>query len=106
MRDMANRITACEATQAKYAKTLQDSGIGTTDELLKEAGPASGRKSLADKMGVPPSTLLEWVNRADLMRIKGIGMEYSDLLEQAGVDSTKELAGRVPANLQTKMAEV
>jgi predicted flap endonuclease-1-like 5' DNA nuclease len=103
---MANRITEIEGIEARYAKTLQDSGIGTTDELLKEAGPAQGRKTLADRVGVPPNTLLEWVNRADLMRIKGIGMEYSDLLEEAGVDSTKELAARVPANLQSKMAEI
>lgn len=103
---MTNRISEIEGIQAKYAKTLQDKGIQTTEDLLKQAGAPDGRRSLAENVGVPPNTILEWVNRADLMRIKGIGMEFSDLLEEAGVDSTKELATRVPANLQTKMAEV
>jgi hypothetical protein len=40
------------------------------------------------------------------MRINGVGSEFSDLLENSGVDSVKELATRVPANLQAKMAEV
>jgi len=103
---MANRIAEIEGVGAKYARTLKDAGIETTDELLNEAGSSAGRKKLAEQVGVQPTILLEWVNRADLMRIKGVGMEYGDLLEESGVDSTKELAGRVPANLHMKMDEV
>ncbi|HEY7268627.1 MAG TPA: DUF4332 domain-containing protein [Dehalococcoidia bacterium] len=103
---MANRIAEIEGIDAKHARTLQGAGVETTDDLLKHAGAPQGRKTLAEKVGVQPSMLLEWVNRADLMRIKGIGMEYSDLLEESGVDSTKELAARVPTNLHTKMEEI
>ena len=78
----------------------------TTDDLLANAGSATGRKNLAEKIALGESLILEWVNRADLMRIKGVGSEFSDLLEASGVDTVKELATRVPANLQAKMAEV
>ena len=43
---------------------------------------------------------------ADLFRIKGVGEEYSDLLEAAGVDTVPELAQRRADNLTAKMAEV
>lgn len=89
-----------------YAQKLTDAGIGTIEALLREAGSARGRKSLAESSGIDASHLLEWVNRADLMRIKGVGSEYSDLLENAGVDSVKELATRRPDNLHAKMLEV
>ena len=43
---------------------------------------------------------------ADLMRISGVGQEYSELLEAAGVDTVKELRNRNAENLAAKMAEV
>ncbi|HWC31388.1 MAG TPA: DUF4332 domain-containing protein, partial [Dehalococcoidia bacterium] len=102
---MPDRITQIEGIQARYAKTLQAAGVSTTEDLLREAGAPQKRTSLAGKLGVQPATLLEWVNRADLMRIKGIGTEYADLLEESGVDSTRELANRVPANLHASLDE-
>jgi predicted flap endonuclease-1-like 5' DNA nuclease len=103
---MADSITKVHGIEATHAKHLKDAGIETTADLLKEAGPTQGRRALAGKVGVEPATLLEWVNRADLMRIDGIGSEYADLLEESGVDSTRELANRVPATLQGKLGEI
>jgi len=103
---MADSLIDIEGIGATYAKTLADAGLTNTDHLLDTAGSASGRKSLATKTGIDEGKILEWVNRADLMRVKGIGSEYSDLLEAAGVDTVKELAQRVPANLAAKLAEV
>jgi predicted RecB family nuclease len=40
------------------------------------------------------------------MRVPGIGEEFSDLLEKAGVDTIKELAYRNPENLYDKLIEV
>jgi predicted flap endonuclease-1-like 5' DNA nuclease len=94
---MANNLIDIEGIGPKYAKTLGDAGLKTTNDLLKSAGSAAGRKSLAERTRIDASKLLEWVNRADLMRIKGIGSEFSDLLEASGVDTVKELAARVPA---------
>ncbi len=102
---MANLIDI-EGIGPAYAGKLADAGLRTTDALLKEAGSASGRNNLVEKTGIDASHLLEWVNRADLMRINGVGSEYSDLLEASGVDTVKELGARNPANLYEKMAEV
>lgn len=103
---MADKLIDIEGIGPVYAKTLADAGLDTTDDLLATAGSASGRDGLAKKTGLTTKQILEWVNRADLMRIKGVGSEYSDLLEASGVDTVKELATRVPANLQAKMVEV
>jgi predicted flap endonuclease-1-like 5' DNA nuclease len=95
-----------EGIGPRNAETLSKEGLKTTDDLLKAAGPRSGRESLAKKTSIEEKMILEWVNRADLMRIKGVGSEFSDLLEASGVDTVRELATRVPANLQARMVEI
>jgi ribosomal protein L21 len=102
----ANRLIDIEGIGETYAKTLADAGLSTTADLLEAAGSASGRNELAEKTGLSTSQILDWVNRADLMRINGVGSEFSDLLEASGVDTVKELATRNPANLHEKLAEV
>lgn len=88
------------------AGKLKESGIGSQDKLLEEGASKKGRKEIAEKSGIGESQILKWVNRADLARVKGVGEEYADLLECAGVDTVPELAQRVPANLTAKMTEV
>jgi predicted flap endonuclease-1-like 5' DNA nuclease len=92
-------INAIEGIGEKYAQTLQQSGVKTTEKLLEAGATPKARQELAQKTGVSDTLILKWVNRADLFRIKGIGEEYSDLLEAAGVDTVPELAQRNPANL-------
>ncbi|MDX1698278.1 MAG: DUF4332 domain-containing protein, partial [Thiohalobacterales bacterium] len=89
-----------------YAEKLAAADIDTTEELLKLCCDAKGRKATAEKTGVSESQLLKWANMADLMRISGIGSEFSELLEAAGVDTVKELRNRNAGNLAAKMAEV
>jgi predicted flap endonuclease-1-like 5' DNA nuclease len=103
---MAYNLIDIEGIGTAFGKSLAEAGLKTTDDLLDVAGSAAGRKKLASSAGLSEARVLEWVNRADLMRIKGIGEEFSDLLEASGVDTVRELATRVPANLQTKMVEV
>lgn len=98
-------IEKIEGIGPKYASMLRGVGIRTTGALLKAGASKGGREDLADKSGISETLILEWVNLADLMRIKGIGEEYSDLLEEAGVDTVKELRNRVPENLHQKMLE-
>jgi predicted flap endonuclease-1-like 5' DNA nuclease len=100
------KILDVEGIGPTYAKKLVSAGIKTTEELLETAGGPEGRKMLADKTGISEKNLLEWVNLSDLMRIKGVGEEYSDLLEEAGVDTVVELATRNPDNLCTKIMEI
>ncbi len=95
-----------EGIDPRSATRLRKAGVRTTDGLIKTAATARGREVLAEKTEISASTLLGWVNRADLMRIKGVGAEYADLLETAGCDTVKELRRRNPTNLTTAMAEI
>lgn len=85
---------------------LKGQGLADSDALLEAARTPAGRKSLALAAGVESAAILELANRADLARIKGIGRVYSDLMEEAGVDTVKELAKRAPANLHAKLIEI
>jgi predicted flap endonuclease-1-like 5' DNA nuclease len=100
------RIIDIEGIGKKYAKSLKGVGISNTKQLLEQGATPKGRKALAESTGISGKLILEWVNLADLFRIKGVGEEYSDLLEEAGVDTVVELAQRKPANLYEKMSEV
>lgn len=102
---MAN-IVEIEGIGEAYAQKLTAAGIGTIEKLLEAGGTSAGRDKIADDTGIEGKLILKWVNRADLARVKGIGTQYADLLEHAGVDSVPELAQRNAENLTAKMAEV
>ena len=100
------RIIDIEGIGPTYAKKLKEAGVDTTEELLEACCTPRGREDLAEKTGISPKLILEWANLADLFRVKGVGEEYSDLLEEAGVDTIVELSRRVPENLHAKILEV
>ena len=101
---MSYPITDIEGIGPAYAERLKSLRIRTTSRLLEEAKSPRGRKALAEKTGVEPSRILKWANMADMMRIKGVGEEYSELLEAAGVDTVRELKYRNPKKLAEAMA--
>lgn len=105
-RRSGSSLTDIEGLDDSHAEVLQGAGVRTIASLLSKAGTAAGRRALAKETGLGAAEILEWVNRADLMRVKGVGSEYSDLLEASGVDTVKELKMRKPANLQARMAEI
>jgi len=100
------KIIDVEGIGPVYTQKLVDSGIRTTEALLKQGATPTGRKSLSEKTGISGDLILEWVNHVDLYRIKGVASEYSDLLEEAGVDTVPELAQRNAQNLYDKLVEV
>ncbi|HEX6139069.1 MAG TPA: DUF4332 domain-containing protein [Candidatus Limnocylindria bacterium] len=100
------KIIDIEGVGPVMAAKLAEAGVDNTDELLQAGGTKAGRVALAAKTGINEGMLLEWVNHADLMRLTGVGSEYSDLLEAAGVDSTVELAHRNAANLAQTFGEL
>jgi predicted flap endonuclease-1-like 5' DNA nuclease len=100
------KIEDVEGIGPTFAEKLTAAGVGTTDALLERAGTAAGRDTLSEATGISERLLLEWVNHADLMRLNGVGSEYADLLEAAGVDSCAELAQRNAANLATTFQEL
>jgi len=97
-------IIDIEGIGPEYKKKLNKIGVRTTDQLLWLGASPKGREELAADSGISEKLILEWVNLSDLMRIKGVGEEYSDLLEEAGVDTVKELRNRNPDNLHKCMA--
>jgi predicted flap endonuclease-1-like 5' DNA nuclease len=99
-------IEDIEGVGPVQAEKLRAAGVATTDALLAQGATAKGRESLAAATGISPKSILEWVNHADLYRIKGVGSEFADLLEAAGVDTVAELARRNAANLSTTFAEL
>ncbi len=100
------KLSSIEGIGAAYAGKLNQAGITSLESLLKTCCNKKGRQLAAKKCGLPESRLLEWVNRADLTRIKGVSTQYADLLECAGVDTVPELAHRKAANLRAKMFQV
>jgi len=95
-----------EGVGAVYGQKLRALNVNTVLDLLLGGATRRGRKQISDQSGISPSLILTWVNHADLFRIKGVGQEYADLLEEAGVDTVMELAQRNPANLHKRMLEV
>jgi len=89
-----------------YAQKLREAGIATTQALLEQGASPQGRTKIAEKTGISGTLILEWVTHVDLFRIQGVGEEYSDLLEEAGVDTVPELAQRNPENLHQKLVAV
>jgi predicted flap endonuclease-1-like 5' DNA nuclease len=99
-------IKKIEGIGQKHPENLAKIGIKTTSALLKKGATPQGRKEIEEKTGISHKLILEWVNRADLFRIKGVAEEYSDLLEESGVDTVVELAQRNADNLYDKIIEV
>ena len=93
------KLETIEGIGPVYADKLRAAKIATIEALLDAGATPGGRQQLESRSGIGHALILEWVNLADLMRIKGIGEEYSDLLEEAGVDTVRELRNRVPEHL-------
>ena len=100
------KLTTIEGIGEAGATKLAKAQVGSIATLLARGATVAGRRELSKASGVTEKRLLEWVNRADLMRITGVGEEYCDLLEASGVDTVPELAKRRPANLVATMVEV
>jgi predicted flap endonuclease-1-like 5' DNA nuclease len=103
---MRAKLETIEGIGLVYAEKLRAAGIGSVKALLRAGATPEGRKELEEKTEIGHEYIVDWVNRADLMRVRGVGEEYSDLLEKAGVDTVVELAQRNPGNLYEKLLEV
>lgn len=103
---MTYKIIDVQGIGDVYAQKLAAAGINTVDELLEKGKTPAGRKALEEATAISGKLILTWANHADLMRIDGVGPQFSELLEAAGVDTVKELRHRVAENLQAKLEEV
>ncbi len=103
---MAYKIIDIEGVGEAYGEKLVAAGINTPEQLLEKCANPKGRKALAEQTGIAEKLILKWTNHADLFRIHGVGPQFAELLEAAGVDTVKELQHRVAANLAAKMEAV
>ena len=103
---MATKISEIEGIGPAYAEKLAGAGIKTVENLLATGATKGGRKKLAADSGIDEAKILDWVNMADLFRIKGIGPQFAELLKASGVDTVKELKNRNADNLYAKLVEV
>ena len=103
---MSYKIDDIEGIGPAYAEKLGAEGIKTTEDLLEHCCHKKGRAAMAEKTGISEKLVLNWANKADLMRVKGVSSQYSELLEAAGVDTVKELRNRNAENTAAKMKEV
>jgi len=103
---MDYKVIDIEGVGEVYAEKLVAAGINKVSELLEKCAAPKGRKELAEQTGIPEKLILKWTNHADLFRINGVGPQFAELLEAAGVDTVKEFRHRVAENLQPKLAEV
>jgi predicted flap endonuclease-1-like 5' DNA nuclease len=99
-------VAKVEGIGEVYALKLAEAGVSTTEALLEKGSSPQGRKEIAEKTGISGSLILRWVNHVDLFRVKGVGEEYADLLEAAGVDTVPELGQRNAENLYQKLVAV
>ena len=103
---MDYKIIDIEGIGDVYAEKLIAAGINKVSELLDKCAAPKGRKELAEATGITEKLILKWTNHADLFRINGVGPQFAELLEAAGVDTVKEFRHRIAENLQPKLVEV
>lgn len=99
-------IVDIEGIGPAFQEKLAKANISTVEGLLKDGASKKGRATIAEKSGIDEAKILDWVNMADLFRIKGIASQFAELLKAAGVDTVKELRTRNAANLYAKLEEV
>lgn len=102
---MSYKVIDIEGVGEVYAEKLKAAEIITADQLLEKCAKPAGRKALSESTEISPKLILKWANHADLFRVKGVGPQFAELLETAGVDTVKEFRHRVAANLQPKLEE-
>ena len=99
-------LSTIEGVGPAYEEKLKEAGVSSCEDLLEQGCTKAGRDAICEKSGLSDKLVLKWVNHADLMRVKGVGGEYAEILEASGVDTIPELAQRNAANLTAKMNEV
>lgn len=97
------RIDEVAGVEVRASTKLRKVGVRTSKSLAETAGTRRGRTELSSKTGIPPRDLQTWVHHADLLRVKGVGAEYAELLVEAGVETIRDLRRRNPTALVAKI---
>ncbi|MEM9034742.1 MAG: DUF4332 domain-containing protein [Actinomycetota bacterium] len=99
-------IAELDGISERHAARLRDLGISSSDDLLSYGATRRGREELSKVTRLGVKRIHEWVKRADLLRVPGISIKYSNLLESAGVETVRDLRRRNPEKLSAQLAEL
>ncbi len=97
------KLNQIEGIGLKYTSLLENAGIEDQQQLLEVCGQQQGRELIREQTGICEKLLLRWASQADLARIKGIGIEFAELLEQSGIKSVTALAEYEPDDLGERL---
>jgi len=97
------RIDQVAGISHKDATKLRKAGVRTSMGLIEAAADRKGRVDLAASTGIDQKDIQQWVSHSDLLRVKGVGAEYAELLVAAGVDTLRDLRRRNPTALLAKI---
>ncbi len=97
------RIDQVAGISVKDATKLRKAGIRTSKGLIEVAANRKERSDLTTSLGFDTKDVQQWVNHSDLLRVKGVGAEYAELLVAAGVDTLRDLRRRNPTALLAKI---
>jgi predicted flap endonuclease-1-like 5' DNA nuclease len=99
-------LTSIKGIGRKYTAMLREkAGIESVEDLRKAGTTPAKRASLAQKTGRGEEVILRWVQVADLMRIEGVGEDYSALLWEAGITAPSDLTKQKPERLRILLAK-
>jgi len=92
--------------EPQYRRELPKVGITSLGELLSKTREKDDRDELALRLLIPKEVLIQWVEKAQLARLKGLGVGNLRLLERVGIDSISALAKDNPEHLYEKLEQI
>jgi len=88
-----------------HMEKLASLGIGNVDQMRNAGRTPADREALAEKTGIPPAAILEYVKLSDLARIQGLKGIRARLYHDAGVDTLEKLAAWDPEELRAMLID-
>ena len=91
--------------EPQYRMELPKIGINILEDLPLKTKEKKEREELALRLLVPKEILIQWVEKAQLVQLKGLGVKNIKLLEKVGIHSISSLAVEDPDNLLIKIVQ-
>ena len=91
--------------ELQYRMELPKVGINTLDDLLLKTKEKKEKDELALRLLVPKEILVQWVEKAQLVQLKGLGVKNLQILEKVGIHSISALVAEDPEKLSIKIGQ-
>lgn len=100
------KIGEIEGIGPVFREKLEKEGILTTEALLEKGAAQAGRTALAASTEIEEKRIMTFVSRADFMRIKGVGRQFSELLQNVDIHTVDQLAAASADDVNAAMTKV